>query len=354
MKVLHCPADVGGNAWTLSQAERKLGLDSRVMVYQKAWFGFPADIDLHIERSSKIGRATKMATFLLKAAREYDVFHFNYGSSLLSHFPNLSFLEMVDLPLLRKIGKKIVVTYQGCDVRQKSFSTSHFAISACAEPDCYGGRCDSSTDSVKEKLADKFGRYAHRVFALNPDLIRVLPEGSEFLPYASVDLDEWQPVKKAQSRKLTILHSPTSRTVKGSKYIIEAVERLKIQREDIEFILVENVPYKEVQMLYRQADIAIDQLLVGWYGRFAVEMMALGKPVICYLREEDLSFIPPQMKDDIPIVNASPESIYQVLCQLVQQRDKLTLLGDQSRAYVEKWHDPMKIAGKMKETYNGI
>jgi len=85
-----------------------------------------------------------------------------------------------------------------------------------------------------------------------------------------------------------------------------------------------------------------------------VEMMALGKPVVCYIREEDLKFIPGQMKDDLPIVNANTDTIYEVLSRLVEQQDQLHLIGERSRAYVERWHDPMKIALRTKEVYESI
>jgi len=52
------------------------------------------------------------------------------------------------------------------------------------------------------------------------------------------------------------------------------------------------------QGLSETADLLVDQLLTGWYGAVAVEMMALGKPVVCYLREDDLKFIDSRMRAD--------------------------------------------------------
>jgi len=174
------------------------------------------------------------------------------------------------------------------------------------------------------------------------------------LPYSSVDLTEWLPSSKSKRERFVISHSPTNRSIKGTRYILNAVERLKDKYKNVELMLVEGVPHSKVKELYAQADLAIDQLLVGWYGGFAVEMMALGKPVVCYIREEDLKFIPSQMKDDLPIVNANPNTIYEVLSRLVEQRDQVHLIGERSRAYVERWHDPMKIALRTKEVYESI
>jgi glycosyltransferase involved in cell wall biosynthesis len=327
------------------------------MVYQKNWLGYSTDIDLHFEKSSQVGKAWKLLTFFLKTLVQYDVFHFNCGSSIIPNWRYASFLGLSDLPILRMLGKRIVVTYQGSDARQKDFCADKFVISP------YGGQYgleldhkdkEDMSDMLKRKRIEKFGRYAHRIFALNPDLLHVLPPRTEFLPYCNVDLDQWQPIKKAEGRNLVIMHSPTNRGVKGTKYIIEAVERLKAKYKDIELILVEGVPHAKVQEVYRKADLAIDQLLLGWYGGFAVEMMALGKPVVCYIREEDLNFIPEQMRNNLPIINANPDTIYNVLAGLVEERDKLHSIGEQSRAYVEMWHDPMKIAKRTKEVYESI
>ena len=355
MKILHCPEDVGGNAWILSRAERKLGLDSDVMVHRKSGFGYPSDVDLQLDKNSLVRGVLKLLDFFLKAVSYYDVFHFNFGSSLLPlwHLPR--FLELVDLPILKRLGKKIIVTYQGCDVRQKNFCTSNYAISACAQPDCYGGRCNLTTDESKRRRVIKFSRYAHKIYGISPDLLHFLPPHAQFLPVTPVDLSQWQPSRlRKNNRNLTLLHSPSNRGAKGTQYVLQAIKKLKGQYRNVEVVLVENIPHNEVKELYETADLAIDQLLIGWYGGFAVEMMALGKPVVCYIREEDLKFIPRQMKEELPIINANPSNIYEVLKGLIEDREKLNLIGEHSRAYVERWHDPMKIAKRMKEVYESL
>jgi glycosyltransferase involved in cell wall biosynthesis len=354
MRILHCPTDVGGVAWTLSRAERKLGLESTVMIFQKSQFDFPADIDLGLDKTSLARSRMRILLFLRDALTRYDVFHFNYGTSLMPYYYYPSFLELGDLPILRGLGKGIVVTYQGSDVRQKSFYSSNLAISARHADYYQATYCNDKADILKMKRAAKFERHADKIFAITPDLLHWLPAKAEFLPIAQVDLNDWQPERQNRGNKLTLLHSPTNRAGKGTKYILEAIERLEGRYRDIELILVEGIPHDKVKDLYRKADLVIDQLLGGWYGGFAVEAMALGKPVVCYIREEDLKFIPSQMKDDLPIVNATPDTIYEVLSGLVEQRDQLRLMGERSRAYVERWHDPMKIALRTKEVYESI
>jgi glycosyltransferase involved in cell wall biosynthesis len=351
VRILHCPTSTGGNAWGLSQAERKLGLDSTVLIFQNTWLDYPADINLRLDRSSKLVKYLRMSSFFLEAVRKYDVFHFNFGLSLF-FIPRLNLF--LDVPILKQVGKKIVVTYQGCDARQREFCINNFPISACMERDCAGGQCNERTDVQKRKRIALHGKYADRVFALNPDLLYVIPNG-EFLPYASVDVREWVPSQEKGNRKnFNIFHAPTNRGAKGTKYILEVVEKLREKHKRIELNLVENLPHAKVKEIMQAADLVIDQLLVGWYGAVAVEAMALGKPVVCYVREEDLRFIPRRMEEDLPIINANPENLYQVLDRHINNRKTLSLIGEKSRSYVERYHDPIKIAQQMKELYESL
>ena len=80
--------------------------------------------------------------------------------------------------------------------------------------------------------------------------------------------------------------------------------------------------------------------------------MALGKPVVSYIRDEDLGFVPAEMRDQLPVINATPESLYSVLrTWLTERRDQLPEVGRASRAFVERWHDPLKVAARTKADY---
>ena len=84
----------------------------------------------------------------------------------------------------------------------------------------------------------------------------------------------------------------------------------------------------------------------------AVEAMALGRPVVCYLRQDDLRFLDPGMRSDLPIINATPGTLCDTLRDLLgKRRHTLAEAGARSRNYVEKWHDPDTLAARMKNCY---
>jgi glycosyltransferase involved in cell wall biosynthesis len=324
LRILHAPADVGGNARGLALAERELGFESDVAVFSPGPFGYLADIDLRAgaDRSLPV-RFARRGAFLRAAIERYDIFHFNFGQTLLQ----LRQLGRVadELPLLRRLGKTVIMTYQGCDVRP--FEHCHCRSAACA-----------ATTAYRQPAADRTLRYADRVFYLNPDLGRWLP-GARFLPYASFDPRTVEPAPHAQRDELVVVHAPTSRAVKGTRHVEEAVAAVRAEGVAIRLVLLEGMTRDEVLRCTADADVVVDQLLLGWYGGFAVEAMALGKPVLCSIDEDENPF-----GADLPIVRATPTTLADRLRELAADRARRHELGRAGRRFVEEVHDPRAVA----------
>jgi len=104
---------------------------------------------------------------------------------------------------------------------------------------------------------------------------------------------------------------------------------------------VEKLPHHKVKDYLRNSDIVIDQLLMGWHGVFALEAMASGKPVLCYIREDLKKYSP-----ELPILSTSPENIYGNLKLLIEKPNLRQELRRKGRKYVEKYHDSKKNCSK--------
>lgn len=358
MKVLHLPSNVAGNAFGLAQGERALGLDSKALAFNSTKYNFPSDILIHTKNGLLSHLLNRLKIFF-QVRQSYDVYHFNFGSSLL-HYTKMG-LNLADLPFYNKSALKIV-TYQGCDARQKFptiqriQSKSNFSNAACLYGGCYDGICNSGKrDSERKNAIDKMMRYCEHAFALNPDLLHFLPkEKSSFLPYTvpNFNLIQSKSTPFFSTGKIRIIHAPTQRITKGSYFILEAIDKINSEYPGrIEFILIENMPYQKAIEIYRTADLVIDQLLIGWYGGLAVEVMKMGIPVMAYINEDDLEFVLPDMVAEMPIINANTENIYKKLKQIVVDRDFLIDCGDRSKLFVEKWHNPLFVAGITKSIY---
>lgn len=353
-RILHLPTDTGSNSWGLSRGERLLGYSSDVLVARSSKRGYPADISLGLEEiNSRYLRYLKQLLAFIKVRNKYDIFHFNYGSSLL-HAPSVSFLNQFDLPFYPR-KSKLFVTYNGCDARQKYPTMKRTATAACHNPDCYDGMCNSGAlDRMRRAGIAKMARYVQHMWALNPDLLYFLPEEkSSFMPYTVCNFDVEPSLPRLQ-QKLKIIHAPTNQASKGSAYILAAMDKLMQKYPGlIEPVIIRNLPHEQALRMYREADLIIDQCVIGWYGAFAVETMLMGKPVVARIALEDLKFIPQEMAHDVQeaIINVSPETVYHVLERYLHDRSLLKYHAEGCLEYARKWHNPLYVANLAKVQY---
>jgi glycosyltransferase involved in cell wall biosynthesis len=283
---------------------------------------------------------------LKRALNEYDVVHFNFGKSLVD-FPQFG-LHHLDFEPLRRHGKKIFMTYQGCDARLARRSLKHYPESVCRH--CHRRRCLGPGDWIKKRRLQRVASYASRVFCLNPDLLDAFPS-AELMLYAPANYDSLEPASFDVEKPFRILHAPSNPQIKGTAAVIRTVERLKGDGHDVELILVQNMPHQEALRLYRRCHVAVDQLYAGWYGVFAVELMAMGKPVLSYLRQEDLDRHVP-FHDAIPVCRTEEQTLYGDLLNLLRNPLLRRQRGEAGRKYVEKFHNPKVIAEQAIAAYN--
>ncbi|MGD1050003.1 MAG: glycosyltransferase [Solirubrobacteraceae bacterium] len=295
-------------------------------------YGYASDIEFRLEGQPAWRRLATRARFTAQALRRYDIIHFNFGQSLITL--RLAGHVFNELALLKRAGVTILVTFQGCDVRPQAFCN------------CTQERCRAE-DPYRAPNAARFLRFADRAFHLNPDLGRWLP-GSRFLPYASVDVHAVRPQPTpGHGDTIRISHAPSNREVKGTRHVVAAVEQLRTDGMAVELDLIERVPREEVLRRVCAADIVVDQLLNGWYGGFAVEAMALGKPVLCHIRDaagEDNPF-----GAELPIVRATPATLADQLRALALDPGLRVRVGAEGRAFVERRHDPLAVAREVLE-----
>ena len=369
-RVLHCPTMVGGNPQALSRNLNQLGVNSTSLAFERTVFAFSADRVLWRKEESFVRKEFKRLAAVLKSLWGYDLVHYNFGTTLAAPLypgkPGLGFLmgllrrayscyglclQALELEARRLSGAPMFVHYQGDDARQGDYCLRHFEHTIATEVDdsYYNG----SSDEFKRRSIQRISRYCDQVYALNPDLLWVLPKGAKFTPYGHVDLDDWRPVyPREENRPLRIGHAPSNRRAKGTDRILRALDSLKRKGYSFELELVEGVSNDEARRRYETVDVLIDQLYAGWYGGLAVELMALGKPVLVYLREDDLRFIPSGMKEELPFVRVTPDTIEEGLRTVLEMpRSDLLALAKKSRAFVERWHDPLSIAREIKADY---
>ena len=113
---------------------------------------------------------------------------------------------------------------------------------------------------------------------------------SLMLSQFAIDTDRLKPAEKSQpldepSVPLRLLHAPNHRALKGTDHILRAVDELCV-RHGHRAHDRGGVPNEKTSSIIQAADVVVDQLIVGWYAMFAMEVMALGKPVVCHIRPQ--------------------------------------------------------------------
>jgi glycosyltransferase involved in cell wall biosynthesis len=367
MKIINLPTTVGGNPQGISIHLQRIGLDSCSWTLIQNNINYPADKVIWSPRDGLFKREIKRL-FALRYIFKFDLAFFNYGSGLFSarqetvneRANNLrraaglfySFYSLIfrraEVGLLRLLNKPIFIQYQGDDARQGDYCQANFAISPATQVPA--GYYSATSDNFKREQIKFYANHCFKIYSLNPDLLHVLPANAEFLPYSHISLDEWRPVySQLDARPLRIGHAPTNRSVKGTSYVLNALDKLSREGLQFELVLIEGYSHAAAKELLKSVDVFVDQLFCGWYGGAAVEAMALGKPVIVYIREDDLRFIPEQMRRDLPVINANADTVESALQTVLQMsRSKLYELAVISRRYVERWHDPIAIAQRIR------
>ena len=305
LRVTHAPVNIAGIPWENVQALKRKGVDARLVVFERGRLHPEADWSLDRHGSLPRRLAQQFAAFA-KLAPRTDVFHFYFGLTLIP--------KSVQFPLLKLLRKRSVFHYLGSDIRGKTPAQLAF-----------GKRAD----------AEIIGSY---------DAIRWVPEAHVIPP--GLDLTPFTPVPPSDNPRPLVVHAPSNRERKGTRFVIEACAELPVELD-----IVEGVPHDEARKRYARADIVVDQLNAGWHGVFALESMALGKPVVTYLKPDVVERSAQGYGIRLPIVPATKETLTDALRPLVEQPALRREIGAASRAYVEQVHDIDRIADRLIALY---
>jgi hypothetical protein len=367
------------NAWYLSRALRNLGWRADVL----NWHPDPkTDIFFHGEdfRFEYRGRLdlARHLRFYQWAARNYDVFHFSnaHGMRFGHKWCARHLRAGEEIRLLKRLGKKIVYTNNGCldGVSQTSFASWgdepvcrdcpwRDVPSVCSdERNLAWGRFRNEVADFQVLLGGNRADYnvdprVHEVpgfFCLDESVWHpdVLVPTNYRLPIGESTVKVYQAVGNMQKRT-----DPTGRNIKSTHIWMPLVEALKSEGHDVELVFFRDVPNTKLRYYQAQADIVVDMLTYGWFGATVREALMLGKPVICNLRNEWLDQVRqeiPEYVEELPVVSATPQTARDVLLDLIENPGKRAELGRRGREFAVKWHSARAGAQQMDRIYREL
>ncbi len=306
LRVTHAPVNMAGIAYKNVEALKRRGVDARLVVFRPQPFR-PTEFDVNLNRPDGFLRAQLTQwRALARLLPKTDVFHFYFGLTLVP--------RRLQFPILRATGRKAVFHFVGSDIRGKT-----------PEQLSYARKADARV----------VGSY---------DAIRWVPDAEVIPP--GIDLKRYVPSPGRAEQRPLVVHAPSRKASKGTEFVEAACAQLPVDLD-----VVHGVTHDEAVERYRRADIVVDQLNAGWYGIFAIEAMALGKPVVTFLHDDAVRRTQDAFGVPVPIANATKETLVDVLRPLVEDESERRRRAEQSRAYVEAVHDDEKIADRLLALY---
>ncbi|QNL20890.1 glycosyltransferase [Hyphobacterium sp. CCMP332] len=368
--ILHGPYNFSGIAGFLSKAQRDRGLNSRCIVYHSRKIYPNEEENLELDKKNIILRFVLSLKFFTEALWRFNIFHFYAGKSF--------FFLNADLPILKLFGKKIIMTYTGSDIRlielvEKKYNPYYhlFQFDFSGHKKRKRFQIDL-IDRLKDLFVfsynhpkydrrkvimmkyhnlwvDKFvaikGNYSNALYAIPQEKI------IKNLYINHIALTESQAVGENEIKTKNppvIVHAPNHPLAKGTNFFEDALDDLKKEGLQFEYLRISGIPNNEVQEIYRnKADIMVDQFIAGDFGTFSLEGMKYGKAVMCYLRDDLIENHFP----DIPIYNTNIDNIKENLKELILNEELRLTLGKQGPNFVNKYVSIEEIHTNLVKIY---
>jgi hypothetical protein len=331
LRVLHAPVEIAGQMVLSVLGQRELGAQATGFARLHSFNYEPApDI---VPPASRVGYLRAAS----RAVRSHDLIHFYFGQSFLP--------RQLDAPWLPRLGKRVVIEFLGSDVRMPSVEARrnpHY-VPIEWEDDARATRLMRLWSKVTQGHVI-VGDHSLDAY-LAPHFPHIHVIGSR------VDIRQLVPAPPdPRAQRMRVVHSPTHHAAKGTEFVRRATAELVAAGAPIDYIEVRDLSHHEALEVYRSADLVVDQLCSGGYGVFAAEALGLAKPVVCYLLPEIEATYPAGM----PIINANPNTLEQVLAEWVDRPQDRHERGLASRAYAERVHDHRVVARRMLDAYETL
>lgn len=174
------------------------------------------------------------------------------------------------------------------------------------------------------------------VFVSTPDLLLDAPF-AQWCPVV-VDIDRWATRRALLAGPAPVVaHAPSATRVKGTHLITPVMETLSASRA-FDFRLIHGIPFSLMPEAIAEADVVLDQFRTGSYGVGACEGMAAGRVVIGHVTAQVRDHVRAATGRELPIVEATPDTLGDVVADLLADPAGMRRLGAAGREFVAAVH----------------
>jgi hypothetical protein len=176
---------------------------------------------------------------------------------------------LLELRLAKRFGVKLVFVPTGClETETKRNFTALDNGNVCGN--CgFWDRCD---DRLNERHFRRVRKYID--IAIGTGELDSSQYQANHIKYKAIDLDLWSPDaavptehRLPATNNIRVLHSsylknsgrnPGERNIKGSRYILAAIERMREEGYPVEYCFIEDKPSNQMRFYQAQADIVVE------------------------------------------------------------------------------------------------
>ncbi|MCK0111846.1 hypothetical protein MWU75_06810 [Ornithinimicrobium sp. F0845] len=353
-RLLIGPLNTAGQAerWARS-AEQVPGVAARSMAVERRVRGFTGygyDTDWFLSRKVQLRGMRPYQDQVLGLTHVLA----ESGRAILDAPLDRTILE--DLPRLREHGVEPGLLIHGSEMRDLHRHATAYSHSP------FRGEWDERWHRMQatvERTRAIVERFDGPVFVTTHDMLDFVP-GASLLPVV-VDVDRFtvgsgRPgVPVLERDRPVVLHAPTNPRLKGTE-IVEGVLHGLEDEGLVTYRKLEGVPNQQMPGFLAEADIVIDQIALGNAGTLTAEATAAGRLVIGHLAPEvrdrmaefdaegvgaaglDAEAVGP------PIVEADPDTLEEVLRQVLGDRTAYQQVADRGPAWSRRNHDGTRAA----------
>ena len=254
----------------------------------------------------------------------------------------------VEITKLREAGLQVALISHGSDLRIPSKHAQLFPHSPFDDPQDGTYKILEARARNNARIIDEFDG---PVFVSTPDLLDYAPR-AQWCPTV-VEVSKWDSDWPLLARPVPrVVHIPSNGTLKGSGFIDEAMAELAAEGL-IEYRRPHGVSRDDIRREFAEADIVIDQLVMGLYGVTAIEALAAGRVVVAFLGDAVRRRIHDAVGMDVPIREATVETLREVIRGIVADREAAREFADAGPDYVELVHSGSMSARVLTEFTGG-
>lgn len=287
-------------------------------------------------------RAVQELLWFWRVLCRYQVLH--------HHFMFMMSDDGWELPLLKKMGRKIVVHYRGCEARERTRNMElHPKVNICQDCDYEPRICTQPIIVRRRQLAKLHGDL---VLVTTPDMKDFIPGAIHFPFFAPFDdtLPDRVDRPAGDRAPFKIVHVTNHPGIEGTKEISQVIENLRRKGYSLEFIFRHDISHEDVLKGYADADLAIGKMKMGYYANAQIESMAMGVPTITYVRDE---FVTDDLRES-GLILTRLDALERTIEDYLDHPEKLAEKRAKARSSILRLHDNDALAQRLIGLYGSL